>query len=110
MEGGERIKCLELNTSSFLHCDGRFAVDYGFNIILAGDFYANYNTIILDCSKVYIGRRVLFGRESRSFSFCPPCRAVCFSSRWSDHSCTCSTLQPTYPSTLLVTVLLLLSG
>lgn len=36
-------------------------VDYGCNIILGDNFYANFNTVILDCALVTIGDRVLFG-------------------------------------------------
>ncbi|THU78718.1 trimeric LpxA-like protein [Dendrothele bispora CBS 962.96] len=36
-------------------------VDYGTNIRLLGSFYTNYNTCILDCALVTIGRRVMFG-------------------------------------------------
>ncbi|MCR6546274.1 sugar O-acetyltransferase [Dehalobacterium formicoaceticum] len=35
--------------------------DYGYNIFIGENFYANYNCIILDCSKVTIGDNVLFG-------------------------------------------------
>jgi len=36
-------------------------VDYGCNISLGDRFYANFNTVILDCSVVIIGNRVMFG-------------------------------------------------
>ena len=35
-------------------------VDYGCNIIIGEGFYANYNCVILDCSLVTIGDRVMF--------------------------------------------------
>ena len=37
-----------------------FRCDYGYNIEVGENFYANYNCIILDCAKVIIGDNVLF--------------------------------------------------
>lgn len=36
-------------------------VDYGPNISIGDEFYANHGTIILDCGRVKIGDRVMFG-------------------------------------------------
>ncbi|MFJ7977002.1 sugar O-acetyltransferase [Peribacillus sp. NPDC096379] len=38
-----------------------FRVEYGFNIHVGDNFFANYDAIILDCAKVTIGNDVLFG-------------------------------------------------
>ncbi|GIN74497.1 maltose O-acetyltransferase [Bacillus sp. J14TS2] len=38
-----------------------FNCDYGYNIIVGDNFYANTNCTILDCAKVTIGNNVLFG-------------------------------------------------
>lgn len=38
-----------------------FRCDYGYNIELGENFYANYNLVILDCAKVKIGDNVLIG-------------------------------------------------
>lgn len=38
-----------------------FYCDYGDNIILEGDFYANFGLIILDCAPVTIGDKVMIG-------------------------------------------------
>ncbi|KAL2139675.1 hypothetical protein VTI28DRAFT_4875 [Corynascus sepedonium] len=38
-----------------------FRVDYGCNISLGRNFYANFNLTILDCAIVTIGDRVMFG-------------------------------------------------
>lgn len=38
-----------------------FRCDYGKNIEIGDNFFANYNCIILDCAKVIIGNNVLFG-------------------------------------------------
>ena len=38
-----------------------FRCDYGYNISIGKNFYANYNLVILDCAKVTIGDNVLMG-------------------------------------------------
>jgi maltose O-acetyltransferase len=38
-----------------------FFCDYGKNIFIGEDFYANHNCVILDVGEVHIGDRVLFG-------------------------------------------------
>ena len=38
-----------------------FRCDYGSNIVIGGNFYANYDCVILDCALVTIGDNVLFG-------------------------------------------------
>ena len=38
-----------------------FFCDYGYNIELGDNFYANHNCVILDCAPVKIGDNVLFG-------------------------------------------------
>lgn len=42
-----------------------FHCDYGENIILKGDFYANFGLIILDCAPVIIGDKVMIGPGSQ---------------------------------------------
>ncbi len=37
-----------------------FKCDYGYNITVGDNFYANFNCIILDCAKVTIGNNVFF--------------------------------------------------
>ena len=37
-----------------------FRCDYGYNIDIGENFYANYNCVILDCAAVTIGSNVLF--------------------------------------------------
>lgn len=41
-----------------------FRCDYGYNISIGENFYANYNCIILDCAKVTIGDNVVIGSGS----------------------------------------------
>ncbi|KAG5937967.1 hypothetical protein E4U59_004096 [Claviceps monticola] len=43
-------------------------VDYGCNISIGHTFYANFNLVILDCSLVKIGNRVMFGPFVSIFS------------------------------------------
>lgn len=38
-----------------------FRCDYGYNITIGNNFYANFNLTILDCAKVCIGNNVLIG-------------------------------------------------
>ena len=38
-----------------------FRCDYGFNIEVGDNFYANFGCVILDCGKVSIGNQVLLG-------------------------------------------------
>lgn len=40
------------------HIRGPFHCDYGYNIEIGENFYANYNLIILDCAKVTFGDNV----------------------------------------------------
>ncbi len=41
--------------------EGPFHCDYGFNIEIGDNFYANVNLVILDCAKVRIGSNVFIG-------------------------------------------------
>lgn len=43
-------------------------LDYGCNISIGEGFYSNFNLVILDCSIVTIGNRVLFGPSVSIFS------------------------------------------
>jgi maltose O-acetyltransferase len=38
-----------------------FACDYGYNIVLGKNFFANYNCVFLDCAPIVIGDDVKFG-------------------------------------------------
>ena len=44
-----------------IYIEPPFRCDYGYNITVGENFYANYDCIILDVSKVLIGNNVLFG-------------------------------------------------
>ena len=45
-----------------------FRCDYGYNIVLGDNFYANYNLIILDCAPVTIGDNVMVGPNVSFFT------------------------------------------
>ena len=49
-----------------------FRCDYGFNIEIGNNFYANYDCIILDCAKVLIGNNVMFGPRVNLFTASHP--------------------------------------
>lgn len=55
------IKKLFSKTKSNFFIEPPFRCDYGYNIEIGKNFYANYNLIILDCAKVTIGDNVLIG-------------------------------------------------
>lgn len=40
-----------------------FLCDYGYNIQVGENFFANYHCVILDCAKVVIGDDVMFGPQ-----------------------------------------------
>lgn len=45
-----------------------FRCDYGYNIFVGENFYANYNCTILDCAKVTIGNNVMFAPSVSLFA------------------------------------------
>ncbi len=54
------LKKLFGSTGSKFFIEPPFRCDYGYNIHLGENFYANYNCTILDCAPVTIGDNVLF--------------------------------------------------
>lgn len=48
-------------TGERFYIEPPFHCDYGCNMELGENFYANYNLTVLDCNKVKIGDNVLFG-------------------------------------------------
>lgn len=57
----EIIKKLKIKTKENFTIESPFFCDYGFNIEIGENFYANHNLIILDCAKVEIGDNVFIG-------------------------------------------------
>lgn len=41
--------------------EANFFCDYGYNIIIGDNFYANHNCVILDCAEVIFGNNVFIG-------------------------------------------------
>jgi len=63
LEEKKRKKILQklLGGSNNCYIEPPFYCDYGYNIKLGTDFYANHNCVILDVNTVKIGNRVLLG-------------------------------------------------
>jgi acetyltransferase-like isoleucine patch superfamily enzyme len=62
------IKKLFGKTGNNFFIEPPFRCDYGYNIEIGENFYANYNCIILDCSKVVIGDNVFIGPNISIFT------------------------------------------
>ncbi|CAG8727703.1 4935_t:CDS:2, partial [Funneliformis caledonium] len=61
-EGREKmIRQLFGSAGENVEVEPPFYCDYGYNIYVGDNFYCNFNCTILDCNKVEIGDRVLFG-------------------------------------------------
>lgn len=43
------------------HIEPNFFCDYGYNIVIGDNFYANHNLVILDCAEVVFGDNVFIG-------------------------------------------------
>lgn len=52
-----------------------FECDYGYNIEIGDNFYANHNFLILDPAKVKIGNNVFIGPNTSIYTACHPLRA-----------------------------------
>lgn len=61
-----------------IHAQGQFLIessfqcDYGFQITVGKDFYANHNCVMLDCAPITIGDRVLLGPNVSLFTAAHP--------------------------------------
>ncbi len=53
-----------------------FMCDYGYNIQVGENFFANYHCVILDCAKVVIGDDVLFGPQVGVYTATHPLDAI----------------------------------
>ncbi|SFI06277.1 sugar O-acetyltransferase [Halpernia frigidisoli] len=60
-ERHELIKPLFGKTKGTFYLEPPFRCDYGFNIEIGKNFYANYNFLVLDAAKVKIGDHVMIG-------------------------------------------------
>jgi len=54
------LKQLLGKTGRRFHIEPPFRCDYGYNISLGENFYANYNLLILDCAPVRVGDNAFF--------------------------------------------------
>lgn len=54
------IKKILGKTGEQVYIEPPFRCDYGYNIEVGENFYANYNVVILDVAKVTIGKNVMF--------------------------------------------------
>lgn len=59
-EGPELLKKIFGKTGKNVYVEQPFHCDYGINIEVGENFYANYNCVILDVAKVKIGDNVMF--------------------------------------------------
>lgn len=62
------LKAILGNVGPGVFIEPPFSIDYGCNISLGHSFYANFNTVILDCGIVSIGHRVMFGPNVSIFA------------------------------------------
>ena len=53
-----------------------FFCDYGFNIEIGENFFANYNLVILDCAPVRFGDNCLIGPQCGFYTACHPLDAA----------------------------------
>lgn len=80
----EIIKKLFGNVNDNFFIEPPFKCDYGYNISIGDNFYANYNCIILDCAKVTIDDNVVIGSGSvvtkdipcNSIAVGDPCKVI----------------------------------
>lgn len=49
-----------------------FRCDYGFNITIGDNVYINFDVVILDCAKVFIGNHCLIGPQVGIYTACHP--------------------------------------
>jgi len=61
---------------SSAYIEPNFFCDYGSNIFLGENFYANHNCVILDVDEVHIGDRVLFGPAVQIYGTTHPLNAA----------------------------------
>lgn len=59
-------------TEQKCHIEPNFYCDYGYNIKIGKNFYANHNCVILDVNRVTIGDNVLFGPNVQVYTATHP--------------------------------------
>ncbi|MEJ5054559.1 sugar O-acetyltransferase [Sphingobacterium sp. MYb382] len=76
------LKELLGKTESRFYIEPPFRCDYGFNIEIGDEFYANYNLTILDGARVSIGNNVLIGPNVSIFTATHPIHPEPRSAGW----------------------------
>ena len=61
-----------LNSKGWFHIEAPFNCDYGYNIEIGENFYANFGCIILDVNKVKIGNNVLLAPNVQIYTAAHP--------------------------------------
>ena len=61
-----------LNTDKEVWIESPFRCDYGYNITVGDNFYANFGCVILDCNRVKIGDNVKFGPNVQIYAATHP--------------------------------------
>ncbi|CAG8549423.1 7800_t:CDS:2 [Acaulospora morrowiae] len=69
---GKIIKELLGSVGDECYIEPPFYCDYGYNIHIGNSFYSNFNCIILDCNRVDIGDRVMFGPNVQLYAATHP--------------------------------------
>ena len=59
-------------TGALFRITAPFWCDYGYNIEIGENFYANHNCVILDCARVTFGRNVLVGPDCGFYAAAHP--------------------------------------
>ncbi|MBR2525434.1 sugar O-acetyltransferase [bacterium] len=68
----ELIKQIIGKTSDKYWIEQPFICDYGYNIEIGNNFYANHNLIILDCAPVKFGNNVFIAPNCSFYTACHP--------------------------------------
>lgn len=70
----ERMAIIQelLNTNKEVWIESPFRCDYGYNIHIGDNFYANFGCVILDCNLVKIGDNVKFGPNVQVYAATHP--------------------------------------
>jgi maltose O-acetyltransferase len=59
-------------TGKNIEIEAPFYCDYGYNISVGDNFYANFNCVVLDCAKVTIGNNVFLGPNVQMYTATHP--------------------------------------
>ncbi|HKX53280.1 MAG TPA: sugar O-acetyltransferase [Nitrosospira sp.] len=62
-------------SGSNLHIEPPFYCDYGYNLLVGDNFYANFNCMVLDCAQVIMGHNVFLGPAVQIYAATHPLAA-----------------------------------